>query len=92
MRFIVEIPDELFRSTNSNSQPSTTVSAPNSTSDAMSGGAGPAVAGGGVVDVGHTSDGLSAGSAEQDVTPGAPGAGTQAGIDGGAAPPVPARN
>jgi len=82
MRFTIEIPDELFRSANSISEPSVSLSTSDGARDAMSGGAGP---GGGAADLAQMPHELSGGSAEHYVAPVGPGAVTEA-IDGGPAP------
>jgi hypothetical protein len=90
MRFVIEIPDQLIQPTAHVSQPlsPTDSTAPSqyAASDAMSGGAGPEMAGGVAVSSVQTAhDALSAGSAEQPVAPIASSAAGTAINDGGAA-------
>lgn len=82
MRFTIEIPDELFHTGGSMSQPSITQSKSDASSDAMSGGAGP---GGGLVAVDLVTNELSAGPAERCATV-VPETASQAVNDGGPSP------
>jgi hypothetical protein len=89
MRFTIEIPDELFLTAGSQSQPSATLNKPDASSDAMSGGAGPGGGSDGAA-VDRTINELSAGGAEQYATDVAPATASQAANDGGPGP-APAR-
>ena len=90
MQINIQISDELIHQLGAVSTPSVTVdtrSSPYSITDAMSGGAGPEVAGETPVSPGQVPyDALSAGSAEQQIAPVAPSAAGQANKDGGPAP------
>jgi hypothetical protein len=91
MRFVIEIPDQLIQPTAYVSQPlppmDSTAPSHYAASDAISGGAGPEMAGGVAVNSVQTAhDTLSAGPAEQPVAPIASSAASTAINDGGSAP------
>jgi len=86
MRFTIEIPDELFRTSSPTSQTAVPLSMSDQASSAINGGAGPDGAGGVAIDRYETAEAFSAGPAQESIGSFVHDAAIEQGNNGGPAP------